>query len=149
MSGGREAGAGGAEGRGLEERLGQARLTYATAVSLHAWHLAWPMQSTTASGVPPTDSLAACCIALGPSQTPPPAAPSSRETDVLRALGQVIDPDFGMSIVDCGFVKVRGLYQCASLLLLTPCTQHGHRLVSSRRRRQGSGAGSVGGITTA
>eukprot|EP00887_Chlorella_sp_A99_P003029 scaffold9.g3029.t1 len=32
-----------------------------------------------------------------------PAA--SREGDVLRALGQIIDPDFGMSIVDCGFVK--------------------------------------------
>lgn len=30
---------------------------------------------------------------------------SSKEADVLRALSQIIDPDFGMDIVQCGFVK--------------------------------------------
>lgn len=27
------------------------------------------------------------------------------ETDVLKALSQIIDPDFGTDIVSCGFVK--------------------------------------------
>ncbi|KAL3148584.1 hypothetical protein ABBQ38_014015 [Trebouxia sp. C0009 RCD-2024] len=30
---------------------------------------------------------------------------SSREAEVLQALSQIIDPDFGMDIVQCGFVK--------------------------------------------
>ncbi len=34
------------------------------------------------------------------------AAPvQSREGEVLAALSRIIDPDFGMNIVDCGFVK--------------------------------------------
>ena len=37
---------------------------------------------------------------------PQAAAPVSKEGEVLRALSQIIDPDFGMTIVDCGFVKV-------------------------------------------
>lgn len=36
----------------------------------------------------------------------PQAAPvQSREGEVLAALSRIIDPDFGMNIVDCGFVK--------------------------------------------
>ncbi|PSC74969.1 fe-S cluster assembly factor chloroplastic [Micractinium conductrix] len=35
----------------------------------------------------------------------PAAAVQSREGDVLAALSRIIDPDFGMNIVDCGFVK--------------------------------------------
>lgn len=31
--------------------------------------------------------------------------PVSKEGEVLKALSQIIDPDFGMSIVDCGFIK--------------------------------------------
>ncbi len=30
---------------------------------------------------------------------------SSKEAEVLQALSQIIDPDFGMDIVQCGFVK--------------------------------------------
>ena len=33
------------------------------------------------------------------------AAPASKSSDVLRALDAVIDPDFGLSVVECGFVK--------------------------------------------
>lgn len=41
----------------------------------------------------------------------------SREGDVLRALGSIIDPDFGMSIVDCGFVKASKATPLLQLLL--------------------------------
>ena len=30
---------------------------------------------------------------------------TSKEAEVLHALSQIIDPDFGMDIVQCGFVK--------------------------------------------
>lgn len=33
------------------------------------------------------------------------AGPASREGEVLRALSRIVDPDFGMDIVACGFVK--------------------------------------------
>ena len=33
------------------------------------------------------------------------AGPASREGEVLLALSRIIDPDFGMDIVACGFVK--------------------------------------------
>ena len=36
---------------------------------------------------------------------PAQAGPASREGEVLRALSRIIDPDFGMDIVACGFVK--------------------------------------------
>lgn len=41
---------------------------------------------------------------------PPPSASASssdtsKEGEVLRALSTIIDPDFGMNIVDCGFIK--------------------------------------------
>lgn len=43
-----------------------------------------------------------------PARPPPQAAtPLSKEGEVLRELARIIDPDFGMTIVDCGFVKVR------------------------------------------
>jgi metal-sulfur cluster biosynthetic enzyme len=29
----------------------------------------------------------------------------SKEGEVLAALARIIDPDFGMNIVDCGFIK--------------------------------------------
>ncbi|GAB4816276.1 hypothetical protein N2152v2_003322 [Parachlorella kessleri] len=35
----------------------------------------------------------------------PSSQPVSKEGEVLRALSRIIDPDFGMTIVDCGFVK--------------------------------------------
>lgn len=33
------------------------------------------------------------------------AAVQSKEGEVLAALSTIIDPDFGMNIVDCGFIK--------------------------------------------
>ena len=35
----------------------------------------------------------------------PSIPPRSKEGDVLRALSTIMDPDFGMNIVECGFVK--------------------------------------------
>ena len=32
-------------------------------------------------------------------------ATETAEADVLKALSQIIDPDFGTDIVSCGFVK--------------------------------------------
>lgn len=31
--------------------------------------------------------------------------PLSREGEVLKQLSRIVDPDFGMNIVDCGFIK--------------------------------------------
>ena len=36
---------------------------------------------------------------------------SSKEAEVLQALSQIIDPDFGMDIVQCGFVKDLTVHQ--------------------------------------
>lgn len=33
------------------------------------------------------------------------ASTGTAESDVLKALSQIIDPDFGTDIVSCGFVK--------------------------------------------
>lgn len=42
---------------------------------------------------------------LTPIPACPQAAPVSKEGEVLAALSRIIDPDFGMNIVDCGFIK--------------------------------------------
>lgn len=34
-----------------------------------------------------------------------PISSGTAEADVLKALSQIIDPDFGTDIVSCGFVK--------------------------------------------
>ena len=35
----------------------------------------------------------------------PTTSTTTAERDVLKALSQIIDPDFGTDIVSCGFVK--------------------------------------------
>ncbi len=41
---------------------------------------------------------------------------SSKEAEVLQALSQIIDPDFGMDIVQCGFVKDLNVNQLNGLV---------------------------------
>jgi Mrp family chromosome partitioning ATPase len=50
-----------------------------------------------------TNSL--ICASTNDASTPASAAISSAESEVLAALSKIIDPDFGMNIVDCGFIK--------------------------------------------
>lgn len=58
-----------------------------------------------------------------PSSSSSPSSPRSKEGDVLRALSTIMDPDFGMNIVECGFVKalkIDGGHVSFSLELTTP-----------------------------
>lgn len=63
----------------------------------------------------------ALCLCLTPVPCarawPLPQAPTiSREGEVLRALSNIIDPDFGMTIVDCGFVKDLAIDESAGVV---------------------------------
>lgn len=40
------------------------------------------------------------------------------EKDVLKALSQIIDPDFGTDIVSCGFVKDLGIDEALGEVIL-------------------------------
>jgi Mrp family chromosome partitioning ATPase len=54
-----------------------------------------------AAAAPPPRRAVRASAAVAAAEAPP----RSREGEVLAALSTIIDPDFGMSIVDCGFVK--------------------------------------------
>lgn len=45
-------------------------------------------------------------------------SPESARKDVLGALSQIIDPDFGTDIVSCGFVKELSIEEATGQVLI-------------------------------
>lgn len=56
-------------------------------------------------GIQSLESRRHKCFANGSGGSGTAGRISSKESEVLEALSTIIDPDFGMNIVDCGFVK--------------------------------------------